>query len=283
MSNAEDYQKAVGFMSQHLVALTCNYESVEKDGSVTHRGTLVLSGWLLELRGRCFWVTAGHCLKETLDDNIKAGHIRVVGGGFMDYLGYRAEHHHVYPFTYERGCGFYLMDFEHGLDFALIPIDELQRRAFEQNRNLPVERNNWIHQHTLSFDFYRMLGIPVDRVSETTTPDGNVNINVQPTLMAINKIDYEAAKDVPLLKSDAWFFGEIDPGVSNQTVKGMSGGPIFGFRKRQDGSMLYHVVALQSWWDEKRRIIFGCSVPYFAEKLYEVLGLPRDIQDVGAG
>jgi hypothetical protein len=51
----------------------------------------------------------------------------------------------------------------------------------------------------------------------------------------------------------------------------MSGGPIFGFRRNEDGRLSYHVVALQSWWDEDKRIVFGCSVPFFAERVYELM------------
>jgi hypothetical protein len=46
----------------------------------------------------------------------------------------------------------------------------------------------------------------------------------------------------------------------------MSGGPIFGFKKTEEG-LKYWIVAIQSWWDKKRRITFGCRVPTFARLL----------------
>ena len=52
----------------------------------------------------------------------------------------------------------------------------------------------------------------------------------------------------------------------------MSGGPIYGFRRNDKGRLTYHVVALQSRWWDKRRIVFGCSVPLFAEEVYRQLG-----------
>jgi hypothetical protein len=45
----------------------------------------------------------------------------------------------------------------------------------------------------------------------------------------------------------------------------MSGGPIFGFFKGADGRWQYWIVALQSRWNEERRIIFACPVPVIAE------------------
>lgn len=68
-------RSAVGFMSRHLVALAVEYEAVEKDGKIKGSSTMVFSGWLLELHDTCFWVTAGHCLKDALDENIDAGYI----------------------------------------------------------------------------------------------------------------------------------------------------------------------------------------------------------------
>jgi hypothetical protein len=56
----------------------------------------------------------------------------------------------------------------------------------------------------------------------------------------------------------------------------MSGGPIYGFRRDSEGRLLYHVVALQSWWDPKTRNVFGCPVPLFAESLHKAI-------DVAAG
>ena len=66
-------KSAVAFMSRHFVALACEYESVNLDGSIHARGTAVYSGFLMQIYGRMLWVTAGHCLKEELDENIDKG------------------------------------------------------------------------------------------------------------------------------------------------------------------------------------------------------------------
>jgi hypothetical protein len=39
--------------------------------------------------------------------------------------------------------------------------------------------------------------------------------------MAIDRITYEEAKDIPLVKSNAWFFGRIHPDVKREVIKGM--------------------------------------------------------------
>ena len=63
----------VAFMSRHFVALTCDYETIKRDGSIDRRGTSVYSGFLLQLHGATFWVTAGHCLKDELDAGMATG------------------------------------------------------------------------------------------------------------------------------------------------------------------------------------------------------------------
>ena len=181
LKDADDYKKVVGLMSQHLITLVCYYDTIESDGRIKCSNSMVFSGRLLELREQLFWVTAGHCLKN-INEPIKAGHIRATSSAFMDYLGYRAGFKHAVPFTYGLNSGLYIWDPKIGMDFALIPLNELYREMFAKNNNVPVTRNNWIDQHRLSFDFYRMLGVPEDRVFETARPDGSTDIAVQPTM-----------------------------------------------------------------------------------------------------
>jgi hypothetical protein len=48
----------------------------------------------------------------------------------------------------------------------------------------------------------------------------------------------------------------------------MSGGPIFGFNL-QDRFPRYWIVALQSSWNEKRYVVFGCPLPTLASLMTE--------------
>lgn len=264
----ENPKGAISFMSRHFVALACEYESVASDGSVFHQGTTVFSGFLMELHGRVFWVTAGHCLKDELDANIGKGILRITGGGFIDYFGHEATHEHIVPFTYEPRCALYIDEPENGLDFAIIMMDTLQERAFAANKLIPVSRTNWIHQPELTFDFYLMLGIPAHRVFPGKTAR---DVKVQQAMVAVNRLSPDEVGvpppgvDVP---STAWFIGRIDPQAAIKDIKGMSGGPIYGFRLGEAGKLTYHVVALQSRWWDTSRTVFGCSVPYFAESVH---------------
>jgi hypothetical protein len=60
-----------------------------------------------------------------------------------------------------------------------------------------------------------------------------------------------------------WFIGYVPPGQGVDNIKGMSGGPIFGFRIRGD-ELHYRIAAIQSRWWANSRIILGCPVPIFS-------------------
>ena len=275
----------VAFMSRHFIALTCDYETVKWDGSVERRGVSVYSGFLLELHGVMFWVTAGHCIKHELDAGIASGQLRITSGSFMDCFGHEATFPHSIPYRYEPGCGYYIEKPEHGLDFALIPMNYLQVKAFAANKLIPITRDNWVHQPHLTFDFYRMLGTPKERVITTERPDGTLDTKVGQAMVALNKIGLDEVGDPPPdmdeEPSNAWFIGRLDPECTISDIAGMSGGPIYGFRRDKNNNLVYHVVALQSRWWWKSRTIFGCSMTVFAEEIHRQLG--EIIADRGNG
>lgn len=266
MENAPQ-ERLVAFMSRHFVALVCEYETINQDGSIHERGTTVYSGFLMQIYGRTFWVTAGHCLKDELDRNIDKGTLRVIGGGFLDYFGHEATHRHIVPFTYEAHTALYLEEPENGLDFALLMLDELQKGNFDANKLVPIPRENWVHQPRLTFDFYRMLGIPNSVYPHKTLAE----VDIRQVMIAVDRLTIDEVGEPPPdveVPTDAWFIGRLDPDAAIKDIRGMSGGPIYGFRRDDAGKWRYHAVALQSrWWDQSRTI-FGCSIPYFAEAIH---------------
>lgn len=258
------------FMSRHVVALTGEYESFTPDTTPLHRGVFVFSGWVLALHERWFWVTAGHCFKQCLDHPIQAGTMRIISSGFADYFGLDAAHQHLVPFTYEVGDGFYVDRGDMGLDFGLIPLSDLTRRAFAANGVVAVSRQNWVHQEAVTFTLYRMLGFPSQPVQESTVvaSDGSISAYVQPVMIGIDRLEPNEVSGSP---ASTWFVGRIVPEATIPNIEGMSGGPVYGFRQGADGRWYYHVVALQSRWRPESRIVFGCSVPLFAEAVHQAL------------
>ena len=263
MKDAEAAQFC-GYMSRHLVVLTGEYESYD-DGKLFKRGVFAISGFILRLHERYFWVTAGHCLTQ-LDVALANGALKVFDVGWADYFGMNAAHVHKIPFEYEAGCGFHVDDGEAGLDFGLIPLDYLTIQNLIKNDIKEVSRVNWEHQHALTFSHYFLLGTPSHLVRETAFPHGEIAAAIQPVMVALKRLDPDEVDDPP---PEDWFVGRIHEAVDIESIAGMSGGPIYGFRTLPDGRLVYHVVALQSRWRPKTRVVMGCSMPYFAEMLHQ--------------
>jgi hypothetical protein len=270
MSEAEiDKAKAfMKFMGRHLVVMTGLYESY-KDGKLFHTGIFAFSGFILNLHDRIFWITAGHCLADKFDVPIKDGTLKILTCGFADYFGDKVINADPIPYSYAPGNAFYIDDDTRGLDFAAIPLPDLTVKALIANGVKAIGRENWISQTDLTFEHYKIMGVPTHLTECQVSPSGRVVSGIQPAMITIDRVD---PNSIPGPLPDKWFVGQIPDDVKIQSIEGMSGGPIYGFRQKTEGQWLYYVVALQSRWRLKERITFGCSAPLFAEMLYETVG-----------
>ena len=276
-----DNSEAMGFMSRHFVALLCECELTEADGT-KKRGVNVFSGFLLQLHGHGFWVTAGHCLKDELDEPLKAGTLKILGGSYLDHFGHEPKFVDGVPYTYEMGDSFYIEDPENGLDFALIRLDSLKVQAFLANDLIFISRKNWEHQPKLHYDSYLMLGLIGQPRLELQ--GGKTILHTEQAMITVNKITPddigELPHDMSEPPSEDWFLGRIPKDEKIPSIQRMSGGPIYGFRNGTDGQLMYHVVALQSRWWTKSRNIFGCPLTLFGEWCHDVLSDVLAIDDV---
>jgi hypothetical protein len=64
------------------------------------------------------------------------------------------------------------------------------------------------------------------------------------------------------------FVGKLSDDLPLDTIKGMSGGPIFGFDQE---CSRYWIVAIQSSWLPERKITFGCPIRVFATIVEKML------------
>ena len=255
------------FMSRNLVAFAGAYRSFE-NGQPLHTGMFVFSGCVIEIEGRAFWVTAGHCLKEYLDEPIARGDMQVFKTGFLDNFNDRATNSLRIPFEYESGCAIYMDRESLGLDFGLIPLDHLTVQNLRANGVEFIQRSNWRQQDQVQFEQYVIVGFPSHLQEDSVDSQGNVHGSGETVMVPIERVD-PASIDNP--RPETWFVGRIPDDCQIESVEGMSGGPIFGFARDSQGQLGYHVVAIQSAWRPGQRIVFGCSVPMVAEAIVETL------------
>jgi hypothetical protein len=247
------------FMSRHLVALVGDYTSFNTDGSELHRGMFAITGFVIEFVDRWFWVTAGHRLQDELDGPIRNGYLKIQNTAFADYFGIDAQNYNTLCYTYEPECGFYIDDSEEGLDFGLIAIPDLYRTAMEKNGILAISRSHWTNQPEADFTHYKMLGLPAHLKEDSE----------RTIVVAMIAVEALPPEEWQQYSEDVRFIGRIPADVQITNIEGMSGGPIFGFRQLPDGQWSYHIVALQSRWIASKRVIFGCSLPRFAEAVHD--------------
>ena len=224
---------------------------------------------MVSVRGKWFLVTAGHALKEVAGA-LAAGRIRIVRSFLAAYFGNRATLRRLIPFHYDVTAHKFEEDSKLGLDYGFIPLSELFRAGLEANGIEPLSAVHWKQLEAVRFSAYALLGFPedlakdYDKESKTDDPlDGSIGTVVISAERVDDKSLIPDAED-EWLKLAPWFTGRITA-ETNQSIKGMSGGPIFGLCKMPDGTLGYTVVAIQSRWLPKNRFIFECPISLFGE------------------
>jgi hypothetical protein len=86
---------------------------------------------------------------------------------------------------------------------------------------VPITRENWFGSDEIPFTGYLMAGVP-------RSPEGTGE--VWTTMLSVRRIDELPAGVNP--SGPDWFFGQI---YVDTDIRGMSGGPIFGFYRSAEG------------------------------------------------
>jgi hypothetical protein len=258
-------------LCRHIVCVSFRYAILDERGRRTDKEHFITySGFVMCVEGVWFILTAGHILKEELDQNLANKRIEIVSCNIADYFGKDAKVRYPTPFNYEDMPRAYIDDEALGLDIGLIFLRPFFQEGLKANGIVPITEENWLTQHRANFESFMLLGFPkeiVDRHTKPVGPGEPMDGMVGAVLISIEQITARSQlpPSVEIPESvHHWFVGRLKPDeVPN--IKGMSGGPIFGLRQTPDGGLLYWVVAAQSRWYEKSRIILGCPVPIFAE------------------
>ena len=237
----------IRLMGKHVVVLT----GIRIDRRERKKRQFAYSGFVIKIREEWFWVTAGHCLKQ-LRRWIRKTRFHLSSICFADFFGPKAKSLDLIPFDIKTAELFSLDQMEVGLDFGMVHLDETYRIEFEANGVTPITRMHWIEPSKFEFETFKMLGFP-----KHLTTDGAI----QPVLLTVEQVD-----PIEYDQPNSWFAGLISVGKDQiSDLDGMSGGPIFGFTKQQDGSWGYQAIAIQSCWDARKRVAFGCRLSLFAE------------------
>jgi len=223
-----------------------------------------VSAFVLSVRGNWFLVTAGHILRE-LDERLKAGR-RMIRSFLMDGTASGLELPPI-PFVLGRTPQWYEYDEVEGMDYALIPL----RDGFVaplQAAGVVALNERACADITVAADHYYLLGFPEEATRMQSTRLGgtiHTTIEMGTPLLPIQRVDLP-----PAFMVSEWprFYAKVPEHESNggksngvpKSIVGMSGGPVFAFKRTSPASGKYWVIAVQSSWDSKSRTLAACPI-----------------------
>jgi hypothetical protein len=240
----------VRFFHRHLAPILF---TISKDDA-EHQ--FVVTAFVLSVEDKWFLVTAGHCLREI--EEYKSHRYTVSSCALIDSLGTDPKDDYSIPFAYELASPQYLsQDLEY--DYGIIALSTYYREHLQMQGIHPLTERVWDNLPD-SFHSYKLLGIPYELLEITPHL-----IRVITTLHNIDPLQ-EWPEDIEE-PSSPQFLGKIALGDGLNSIRGTSGGPIFGFKKDESGHFRYWLVALQSRWLRRSRIIIGCPMKLLGDFL----------------
>lgn len=219
----------VGLFAKHLVPILFTF------GKESLSDNALMTSFVLSVDEQWFLVTAGHSIRKVKE--IIARGWQIVECYLVDSMGLEAKHLDPIPFAYAKSYPVQLSE-DRSLDYGVIPLSIYYRQLLEKNNIQPLNEEVWKCQPT-DVDFYLLLGVPWELVK---VDPGQVEI--APTLLRVEPVE-ERPQGFPETDTPM-FYGRIELGQGRTSIKGMSGGPIFGFHADAQGQLRYWLIALQS-------------------------------------
>jgi hypothetical protein len=245
----------IDYFYKHIVPLLFTFQKEEKYQN------LVITAFVLSVSEQWFLITAGHCITEI--ENIRENGYKLVRCKIIDSFGIEAVHKQPIPFPYDTVPHSCLSD-DCAFDYGVIKLTTYYKNLLLQNNVRALDEEAWKKQ-PVNVDFYVLLGIPAELVKTES-----VNVSITPTLHKVEPLD-----DKPEGFSDVGiplFYGHILLGDGIESMKGLSGGPIFAFHKNKKGEVRYWLTALQSRCLPDSQYIAACPTKLLGEFLESLSG-----------
>jgi hypothetical protein len=270
MKNDEEEMRFIRLLGSSLVAITGRFALHDpKTGDLEPEQAFACTTFAMSFNDTPVLLTAGHVIQDELDPILvqkeyKGCQVELYETKICEFFGpdpvvkapkafahYAETPRAAIDQSLERGS--------RGLDFGILLPRPFYWWGITANGVTPLNESFWASEDE-QFDTYRMIGFPS---TSQLTKKGLI----QTTSYRIVRNSDPEAKG-PDGKPN-WFVGQLPPGITD--VKGVSGGPIFGFRKRNDGTWDYRVVAMQSWQGAGDGVIYGTPIRSFAPIVADVI------------
>jgi hypothetical protein len=253
-------------VGRHFATLSC----VQRTPSDPKEKAFVLSGFLVDVEGVWFYITAGHILKDIRTSLDSGSTFDVWRLG--DHTAGNKFKGVAIPYLFDIDLWLVIEDAEVGLDYAAVPLQDLYAKSLAAGGSVPIGKEAW-GDHVTKYDFWALVGIP----SETVEYDEETIITARVVLAPIIPVNEPATAQI---KAQNQFYARLADGSESfvKDVDGMSGGPIFALKKI-NGVWKYAVIGVQSAWYRTTRTLAACPFSSFGYALEDVIRKARSTRE----
>lgn len=245
-------------LGKHFVTLSC----IQNPPGDLPPKSLVFSGFLVDILGEWFYVTAGHILRD-LRTAIAAGSEFDVWRLDDQTAGNRFSGKAV-PYDFNPDDWLVLRDESVGMDYATVHIAPYFRRQLEAGGASAIQKTIW-SDHLAAADYWVLVGIP----SESVRYDGESAIRAR---VVVAPLRPSKTPELAASKAENQFFASLLDGSEAffKDADGFSGGPVFALKKVGD-KWLYGVIGVQSAWYRSSRTMAICPFTSFGLELEPIV------------
>jgi hypothetical protein len=261
--NQDEYDsRFVGYLSHYLVSLGCVSVSSRLIPPANER-KFFTSGFVIELDGSWYLVTAGHvfnAIRDYLAGHPQKTHTFVVHAG----LGTFSLNRDLIPFDYRDPV--FSVDRPGGLDFGAIQLSAAERATLRGNGVVAVEEGVWDQDLPQQFSEFALLGLPEQNMDLETPGEASI----QPVFLRVESVDGVPSEYVH--HTDRMrYFRVMEPSRPDLNISGMGGCPVFAFRQQEGRDVRAVVCAMQKSWLPTQRVLATCDLWYAGNLLRQAV------------
>lgn len=258
------YDSAFSYLARHFVSVTwIDRTTGARESANEGIGTpFEMSAFVVSVSDRWFLATAGHILEDLRSAKTAGNRLTA----FQLHDNWCANGPTGLPplgddYVFEHSA--HLYDEDLGIDCGCVYLRPHFRRLLEANGVQPVTELAWERDLPPSCDFHVLFGIP-KQFTRVNVGRGRADWITNLLWVNVRNVSPDDVPEHMRSKPSPRYFGRLDhvltcnlTGQVLADMDGFSGGPIMGFRKTDTGQLRYWVIAVQSGWDRRTRVIAG--------------------------